>query len=338
MSDFATYPALSHFDSLEYFFDKSKNLNDFAFADDLVLPLHPSTEEFDSELDSIIEGIDFDLLTVPTSNPEVYQHRQPPASAFTFSSSESSYDSARSESSYASSPRDTTSNYSIIHDLDSEFQSFGVEPRAQVNSLDCINPAVLDLMPSPSLTSVDSPKAIVDEPSDHRRTTSSFSDYGPSTANSLTSTSFAQQDHHAFVRSIPLMPFSTEDVHEGDPRRKFKCTAPGCPHGMYVTFHTSAAKHQMMFISAAFAKNYNLKTHMKTHDPDRIKPFVCPSCGYSSDRKSDVGRHETRRHRDCTPIGMGKPGKRTWCDDCGKSSISAHNVCDCVKSEEVKVK
>ncbi|KAF5376811.1 hypothetical protein D9757_008871 [Collybiopsis confluens] len=334
MFDYATYSAPSHLDSLEYSFDKGKHLNDFAFlADDPVLTPHPSTEEFDSELDSIIEGIDFDLLTVPTSNPEVYQHRQPPASAFTFSSSESSYDSARSESSYASSPRDTASNYSIIPDLDSEFRRFGVEPRAQAldyNSLDCIDPAVLDLMLSPSLTSVDSPKAIVNEPSVHRRITSSFSDYGPSTASSLTSNFFAQQSnfsltlingHHAVVPSFPLMPFATEDVHKGNPRRKFKCTAPGC--------------------SRAFDRAFNLKTHVETHNPDRPKPFVCPhpSCGRPFSRKHDLGRHQASIHRDSTsPIGIGKPGKRTWCDDCGKSSVSVHNVCDCVKSEEVKVK
>src|ERR1700733_12641868 len=32
----------------------------------------------------------------------------------------------------------------------------------------------------------------------------------------------------------------------------------------------------LTIIIAAFARAYNLKTHMATHDPNRLKPHVCP--------------------------------------------------------------
>ncbi|KAJ7352270.1 hypothetical protein DFH08DRAFT_643391, partial [Mycena albidolilacea] len=50
----------------------------------------------------------------------------------------------------------------------------------------------------------------------------------------------------------------------------------------------------------AFARAYNLKTHMDTHDPNRLKPHVCPhrSCGRSFSRKHDLGRHLNSIHRD----------------------------------------
>ncbi|ETW77785.1 hypothetical protein HETIRDRAFT_223794, partial [Heterobasidion irregulare TC 32-1] len=40
---------------------------------------------------------------------------------------------------------------------------------------------------------------------------------------------------------------------------------------------------------------WNLKSHMKCHDPNRVKPYHCPhrGCFYSSDRKNDLQRHMT---------------------------------------------
>ncbi|THG99385.1 hypothetical protein EW145_g7275 [Phellinidium pouzarii] len=61
-----------------------------------------------------------------------------------------------------------------------------------------------------------------------------------------------------------------------DPKKRFPC--PKC--------------------SKAFARGYNLKTHMNTHDPHRLKPFVCPqgSCERSFSRKHDLGRHLVSIH------------------------------------------
>jgi len=75
---------------------------------------------------------------------------------------------------------------------------------------------------------------------------------------------------------------------------------------------------------------------MATHDPNRLKPHVCPnrSCGRSFSRKHDLGRHLVSIHRDESaqpnrkPIGVGA-GSRNWCDTCGKGSVGANRACDC---------
>ncbi|KAF9459423.1 hypothetical protein BDZ94DRAFT_1171546, partial [Collybia nuda] len=83
----------------------------------------------------------------------------------------------------------------------------------------------------------------------------------------------------------------------------------------------------------AFARAYNLKTHMATHDPNRLKPHVCPhrSCGRSFSRKHDLGRHLVSIHRDepeVTSIGVEK-GQRGWCDSCGKGYVGRAPECAC---------
>jgi len=90
----------------------------------------------------------------------------------------------------------------------------------------------------------------------------------------------------------------------------------------------------------AFARAYNLKTHMATHDPNRLKPHVCPhrSCARSFSRKHDLGRHLVSIHRDdsvvSTPSASMKSigvdsGRRSWCDNCGKGTIGASCQCSC---------
>ena len=90
----------------------------------------------------------------------------------------------------------------------------------------------------------------------------------------------------------------------------------------------------------AFARAYNLKTHMATHDPNRLKPHVCPhrSCGRSFSRKHDLGRHLVSIHRDesvsSTPSAVTKAigvdnGPRGWCDNCGKGWVGAATHCNC---------
>lgn len=60
----------------------------------------------------------------------------------------------------------------------------------------------------------------------------------------------------------------------------------------------------------AFARAYNLKTHMATHDPHRLKSFVCrhQGCGRSFSRKHDLGRHYTSIHGGTTAVGGGDSG------------------------------
>lgn len=95
----------------------------------------------------------------------------------------------------------------------------------------------------------------------------------------------------------------------------------------------------------AFARAFNLKTHMDTHNPERAKPFVCPysSCKRSFSRKHDLQRHRTAIHRDQASSSsvysdssrISKPaigvtaGTRAWCDKCGKGHVGREGGCDC---------
>jgi hypothetical protein len=72
---------------------------------------------------------------------------------------------------------------------------------------------------------------------------------------------------------------------------------------------------------------------MATHDPNRLKPHVCPhrSCGRSFSRKHDLGRHLVSIHRDesdVASIGVEK-GPRGWCDSCGKGYVGRAAECAC---------
>ncbi len=99
----------------------------------------------------------------------------------------------------------------------------------------------------------------------------------------------------------------------------------------------------------AFARAYNLNTHLSTHDPDpnRSKPFPCPypSCksegGRSFSRKHDLQRHVASIHENeaqpgihgdpeevdggdtggLVSLGLGTPGKKFRCNGCGRSFV-----------------
>lgn len=99
----------------------------------------------------------------------------------------------------------------------------------------------------------------------------------------------------------------------------------------------------------AFARAYNLNTHLATHDPDpnRSKPFACPypSCksegGRAFSRKHDLQRHVASIHeKEAEPgikgdpqevsggdtgglvsLGLGTPGKKFRCQTCGRSFV-----------------
>ncbi|KAJ3917992.1 hypothetical protein F5877DRAFT_79437 [Lentinula edodes] len=304
----------------------------------------PTTDEFDSDLDALFEGINFDALTVQTTNPRAFQFHgsdsfslRGPASAFTFSSSESSYEShsTHSESSYGHSSRDAASDYSLSFDLDSEYQRFSVDTQAQsqgltLGRLDCIDPTAFNTMPASPYNPSD--LALIATKSYDSK--SSFSDYGPSTANFLNqlasygtiagaTVSVDQIDSHlSGVYSIALAPSSTDDSRkDNSSKKKYKCTV----------------------CTRAFDRAYNLKTHMDTHNPNRQKPYVCPhlSCHRAFSRKHDLGRHIISLHREnagLTPvaktIGVGNGAHR--CHNCGKGSVGNGTPCDCDESDQVK--
>ena len=94
----------------------------------------------------------------------------------------------------------------------------------------------------------------------------------------------------------------------------------------------------------AFARAYNLKTHIQTHDPNRLKPYAChhKSCGRSFSRKHDLTRHLISIHRSDNEDLVGSPqavgvasGNRKWCDQCGQSWVSNGKITGC-KCDDVK--
>lgn len=60
----------------------------------------------------------------------------------------------------------------------------------------------------------------------------------------------------------------------------------------------------------AFTRKFNLQTHLRTHDPERARPFVCPQCNKDFLRLHDLERHEVV-HSKAKAHGCPDP-------DCGK--------------------
>lgn len=112
----------------------------------------------------------------------------------------------------------------------------------------------------------------------------------------------------------------------------------------------SQKRFQCPKCSRAFARAYNLNTHLSTHDPDpsRAKPFPCPykSCksegGRSFSRKHDLQRHVASVHEwepepgvsestgevvsggdtgGLASLGLGAPGKKFRCDKCMRAFV-----------------
>ncbi|KAH7927368.1 hypothetical protein BV22DRAFT_1031849 [Leucogyrophana mollusca] len=315
--------------------------------------LAPHPDLFELELDDSLAAFDevqLQLLTVDSNDAFSFLRSDTPTcgppSTITVSS-ESAYESlsSRSESfyNYPDSPYPTAANCSFPLDLEMDFQ------RVRVGSSDygasaaqstaaafpmTIDPSAFGAFPpsrSPSLTAAAAETGF-------KRT--SFSDYGgatriPAVPKSSTADYYglgynmgaqhtpSPSNMSQLSASSSPMPQArsvrgVEDHSKDDPRKRYPC--PSCPR--------------------AFARAYNLKTHMATHDPNRLKPHVCPhrSCGRSFSRKHDLGRHLVSIHRDesvCSSqssvsksIGVDK-GPRSWCDSCGKGMIGAKAECDC---------
>lgn len=121
-------------------------------------------------------------------------------------------------------------------------------------------------------------------------------------------------------------------------------------HESRTTSDPTQKRFQCPKCSRAFARAYNLNTHMSTHDPDpsRSKPFPCPyrSCraegGRSFSRKHDLQRHVASVHEmepepgilgdsgemgegqetgGLASLGLGTPGKKFRCEQCGRAFV-----------------
>ncbi|KAF8168257.1 hypothetical protein B0H34DRAFT_779654 [Crassisporium funariophilum] len=336
------------------FYKQQQNLDFFSFQSpsDVVAP-HPDL--FESDIDSNIAAFTDQLqLSIVDSNvdfgffrAEKTQWQQGPPSSITVSSE--SYDSLSSHSesfyneqlsSYA--PASLTSAQFLDFDLDMDFQRVRVgseyaAAQPNINIIDDNNdPTSFGPLPPtpPRSPPVPMNNAKVYEKSYTAR--ASYSDYCPPPRRSSTSSSdyyshmgYSPSHGHSVsplhvttqlptVASVSPQP---SDEYKGDPRKKYRCAA--CPR--------------------AFARAYNLKTHMATHDPNRLKPHVCPqrSCGRSFSRKHDLGRHLISIHRDESvsaslllpmskkAIGV-ETGSRSWCDSCGKGWVGRNAACDCL--------
>jgi len=329
---------------------KHLSLDFFSFhsPSDVVAP-HPDL--FESDIDSNLAAYpdQLQLLTVDSNDAYNYwkaeQAPQGPPSTITVSSE--SFDSLSSHSgsfydqlSYYS-PSNIASNQLL--DLDMEFSRVHVgseysTPQSNIGLLNETNdPTSFGTLPptppphSPTLPLDSDSSNVFDKPYIAR---TSYSDYCPQTQSSTNTSDY--YSHIGYTPSLghtsvsplhissqlqtiaPVTPKLEE--FKGDPRKKYRCTA--CPR--------------------AFARAYNLKTHMATHDPNRLKPHVCPqrSCGRSFSRKHDLGRHLISIHRDeslgapLLPVTSKKSvgvenGLRGWCDSCGKGWVGRNKACDC---------
>ncbi|KAF8559352.1 hypothetical protein OG21DRAFT_1403285 [Imleria badia] len=313
--------------------------------------LAPHPDLFELELDSSLAAfneVQLQLLTVDSNDAYSFLRSDTPTcgppSTITVSS-ESAYESlsTRSESFYNFSESSyPATDCSFPLDLEMDFQ------RARIGGSGCsdyggsavqgnnnipmtVDPSTFGSLP---LSPRNAPTAPAAEPAFKR---SSYSDYGgPTRIPPVPKSTSADFYGLGFIGADTVSPSTiaqlstaspvpqarsvrgVEDQSKEDPRKKYQC--PTCPR--------------------AFARAYNLKTHMATHDPNRLKPHVCPhrSCGRSFSRKHDLGRHLVSIHRDesisSTPsavtnaIGVDN-GPRGWCDHCGKGWVGTPSQCNC---------
>ena len=331
--------------------------------------LAPHPDLFELELDSSLAAfneVQLQLLTVDSNDAYSFLRSDTPTcgppSTITVSS-ESAYEtlSTHSESSYNFSNSSYPPNdCSFPLDLEMDFQ------RARIGGSGCsdyggsavqgnnnlsmtVDPSAFGPLP---LSPRSAPVAPASEAAFKR---TSFSDYGGATripavpksttadfyglgfisADTVSPANMAQLSSSASPVPQARSVRGVEDQSKEDPRKKYQC--PTCPRGQLLSLLLPSL---LTALPLAFARAYNLKTHMATHDPNRLKPHVCPhrSCGRSFSRKHDLGRHLVSIHRDesvsSTPSAATKAigvehGPRSWCDNCGKGWVGASTHCNC---------
>lgn len=149
-------------------------------------------------------------------------------------------------------------------------QSQAYQPPAMAKDEFCVNPSLATSIPSSYTTYAESASTTM--------SSSASAAQSVTLSPSMTETSIDFQntmDRLGSSAGSSSSASSSEESQAG-PIRKFKC--PICPR--------------------AFARQFNLKQHIHTHDPDRIKPHECTynGCGRRFSRKHDLVRHAQSIH------------------------------------------
>ncbi|KAF8905431.1 hypothetical protein CPB84DRAFT_1814085 [Gymnopilus junonius] len=276
----------------------------------------PHPDLFESDIDSNLAAFpDLQLLTVDSYDPYFFRPSekpqwQGPLSSITVSSDTQDSLSSYSLSVYNDHSQPVSTSQVFPFDLDMSFQ------QARIGSdYDAVPPSMAVMEDDPASFGTLPPTP----PQSPPRGSTTSSDYYSHSSYSPSLPTVSPIHISTQLPAVATVTPQPVEEYEGDPRKKYKCSA--CPR--------------------AFARAYNLKTHMATHDPNRLKPHVCPqrSCGRSFSRKHDLGRHLISIHRDEAvgasllpaskkAIGV-ENGNRGWCDSCGKGWVGRTNECDC---------
>ena len=291
----------------------------------------PHPDQFESELENFLASADpIERSALDAYNPVVdYSHqaftnyRLPGtytvagAPSIITASSESGYDDGRSESYYnpyspqgslvnAANPTSLASLHFGIEDFQAlNFNDQGLGFETALNLLTPISQAPpvgqnLNLNP-PGAINLDlltMPSSIASQQ------THSSHDKGDDSDGSQRSDGSAERERKfGTIPGIPGQYVPVQPQSLTDARKKYQC--PSCPRGLYPPLLFKRFIDFALFF-AAFARAFNLKTHLATHDPNRLKPYVCPhkACNRSFSRKHDLGRHLVSIHKDEAGLSM----------------------------------
>ncbi|TFY56703.1 hypothetical protein EVJ58_g7474 [Rhodofomes roseus] len=347
-------------DEVDY---SKQNFDFFHFGPGATGIVAPHPDQFESELDSSLAAFDTELNLLPVETTgDIFSFLRAdtptcgPPSTFTVSSeSVSGYDSSYADSLSAYSfnaqsptPNYAASNYSYTQELDMDFKRMAL-PGATAPAHTAAQDERKFTSVSPSTSIRSSPKnmsTIARYSPQNFPPRGSFSDYEPAHPQHARMASSAASDYYPQAQVSKTFNYGGVSQQTVSPSN-VSPTVPGVPSIPMLNSATMARKMEEMPQDAkkkyqcpscprAFARAYNLKTHIQTHDPNRAKPYIChhKSCGRSFSRKHDLTRHLVSIHRsDAMPtssssIGVGK-GPRGWCDSCGKGWVGKDKGCDC---------